>query len=150
MDASWGTSRITPAPPLHPPGRYITQGRLPMPDNAHIPELLRRFEAAMVETGRKLIDINLLLDGLMKDVLSSIEGNRFPLETDFAHYGNSGHRVLHAIEVVLDAESGTITVHTAEGEPVLWEELGVSTKDYMANIIVLKLISDANFEALRQ
>lgn len=115
-----------------------------------IPEILRRFEEIMVETGRKLLDINLLLDELMRDLLASVEGNRVPLETDFPHYGAEGHRILVAAEMVLDADTGAIAVATEGGELVPWEELGVSTKDFIANIIVLRLISDANYEDLRQ
>jgi hypothetical protein len=115
-----------------------------------IPEILRRFEETMVETGRRLLDINLQLDGLMREILTAVEGNRIPLETDFPHYGAEGHRVLNAAEMVLDRDTGAIAVVTAEGEPVPWEELGVSTKDFIANIIMLRLISDANYEDLRQ
>jgi hypothetical protein len=121
-----------------------------MPGNRNMPEILRRFEETMVETGRKLIDINFLLDELMREVLATVDGKRSPLETDFAHYGEEGHRILHATEAILDVESGSITVATVEGEPVPWEELGVSTKDFIANIIVLRLISDSNYEDLRQ
>lgn len=121
-----------------------------MTNPGNIPELLRRFEEIMVEAGRKLVDINFLLDQLMREVLTSIEGKKIPLETDFAHYGADGHRVLHAAGANLDVETGSITVATLEGEQVPWEELGVSTKDYIANIIVLRLISDSNYENLRQ
>jgi hypothetical protein len=121
-----------------------------MTSGGGIPEILRRFEETMVETGRKLLDINLLLDELMLSILTAMEGNRVPLETDFPHYGAEGHRVLNAAEMVLDRDNGAIAVITQEGEQVPWEELGVSTKDFIANIIVLRLISDANYGDLRQ
>jgi len=120
-----------------------------MSGEKNLPDMLRRFEEAMVEAGRRLLEINLLLDGVITDILGAVSGNVVEISADFPHYGAGGHRVFHSLRVFIDDGTGKVVVATEEGEDVPWEELGVSVKDYIANTIVLRLISEANYDSLR-
>ncbi len=117
---------------------------------AVITDILRNFEDTMVEAGRRLFEINLLLDTLIREILSTIEGRQFPLEARFPHYGEDGYRLVQPVKITMNEESETISITTDDDEEIPWEELGVSIKDFIANIIVLQLISDSNYELYNQ
>ncbi len=120
-----------------------------MDGEKNLSEILLRFEETMIEAGRRLFDINLLLDGVMADILGALEGNIVEISADFPHYGADGHRVYHSLRIFINEESGKITIVTEEGTDIPWEELGVSVKDFIANTVVLGLISDAKYESSR-
>ena len=104
----------------------------------------------MVETGRKIFEINLILDTLIREILSTVEGRQFPLNAPFPHYGDRGYNLIHPVSIIMNEKSETVSITTIDDVEIPWEELGVSTKDFIANIIVLKMVSDGTFQRLNQ
>ena len=112
---------------------------------------LRHYEDMMADLGTDMLKINMSLDAIMKDVLSLLPGAHRKIEARLAWNGPNGYEIISVSEVRIPPERGDVEL-VIDGAPsaLPWNELDLSAKDMLLNIVLLALSSDRLFGELRR